>query len=86
MNSESTIESHHIKGSHNIVADSLSRDHHIEATHLTFILKSLFSSQANQNLEISQTLPVEIISWLNLLKDIFTTSEKYQHPNTAKAK
>ena len=75
MNSESTIESQHIKGSHNIVADSLSRDHHIEATHLTFILKSLFPSQVNQNFEISQILPVKIISWLNLLKDILTTSE-----------
>ena len=75
MNSESTIESQHIKGSHNIVADSLSRDHHIEKTHLAFILKSLFPSQANQNFEILQTLPVEIISWLNSLEDISTTSE-----------
>ena len=74
MNSESTIESQHIKGSHNIVADSLSRDHHIETTHLTFILKSLFPSQANRNFKISQTLPVEITSWLSSLKDISTAS------------
>ena len=74
MESESSIESQHIKGSHNVVADSLSRDHHIESTHLEFILKTLFPSQAQKSFKICRTLPKEIISWLDSLKGIMTTS------------
>ena len=68
MEAEASIESQHIRGVHNVVADSLSRDHHINKTHLAFILKSLFPSQAPQNLEISETLPSEITCWLESLK------------------
>jgi len=74
LESESSIESQHIKGSHNVVADSLSRDHHINKTHLAFILKSLFPSQAPKNLQICENLPDEIISWLDSLKGIMTSS------------
>jgi len=75
MNSESSVESQHIRGSHNVVADSLSRDHHMEKTHLEFILKTLFPSQARNGFRICETLPKEITLWLDSLKGILTTSE-----------
>jgi len=74
MESESSIESQHIRGDHNVVADSLSRDHHISTTHLTFILKSLYPSQTPPNFEISETLPNEITCWLDSLKGTLTSS------------
>jgi len=74
IDSESTVESQHIKGAHNVVADSLSRDHHITCTHLELILTSLYPSQAPQNLKISEILPQEITSWLDSLKAVTTSS------------
>jgi len=74
MNAESSIESQHIRGQHNVVADSLSRDHHLNKTHLTFILKSLYPKQTPQNLEILETLPNEITCWVDSLKGTLTSS------------
>jgi len=74
MESESTIESQHIKGAHNVVADSLSRDHHIHRTHLELILTSLYPTQAPPNLKISEILPPEITCWLDSLKATMTNS------------
>jgi len=74
MESESTIESQHVRGVHNVVADSLSRDHHIKSTHLELILTSLYPSQAPPSLKISETLPPEIIYWLDSLKATTTSS------------
>jgi len=70
LENEASIESQHIKGSHNVIADSLSRDHHLKETHLKFILTSLFPSQVPQNFSILSTLPEKITSWLESLKDI----------------
>ena len=75
LETESSIESQHIKGTHNVIADSLSRDHHLKDTHLQFILTSLFPTQVPQNFKISSTLPIAIIQWLDSLKDISTNVE-----------
>jgi len=73
LDSEASIESQHIKGTHNVIADSLSRDHHIKETHLQFILSSIFPSQVPKNFAISSTLPEEITQWLESLKGISTS-------------
>jgi len=75
MESESSLDSQHVKGKHNVVADALSRDHHIESTHLEFILKTIFPTQTPKTFKINQTLPTAITSWLDSLKGISTTSE-----------
>ena len=75
LDAEATIESQHIKGSHNVIADSLSRDHHIKDTHLKFILTSIFPSQIPPNFRISSTLPGEITHWLESLKGTSTNAK-----------
>ena len=75
METETTIESCHVKGEHNVVADSLSRDHHIHDSHLKFLLQSLFPSQVPQNFSIYSVLPIEITSWLDSLKGSMINSE-----------
>ena len=69
LESETSITSQHTPGKTNIVADSLSRDFHLPVNHLTFILKTLYPSQAPTNLTILETLPNEITSWISSLKD-----------------
>jgi len=71
MQTESCISSQHTPGKNNIIADSLSRDFHLEDKQLTFILKSLYPSQVNQNFKI-YPLPIEITSWISSLKAIVT--------------
>ena len=82
---EASLESQHIKGNHNVIADSLSRDHHIKDTHLKFILTSLFPSQVPQNFKVSSTLPTEITHWLDSLKDI-STNVKVSPPKQSRSK
>ena len=79
MDNETTIESQHISGKHNIIADSLSRDLHIKRSHLEFLIKQLFPSQIPQTFEISEELPPEITSWLASLKAL-QTKQKELHP------
>ena len=71
LDTESCISSQHTPGKNNIIADSLSRDFHIEDKQLTFILKSIYPSQVNQNFRI-YPLPKEIISWVSSLRAIST--------------
>ena len=60
---DSALYSQHIPGKHNIIADSLSRDHHIPANKLTFVLKHIFPTQVPTNFNI-KTPSKEITSWL----------------------
>ena len=69
LESETSITSQHTPGKSNIVADSLSRDFHLPINHVTFILKTLYPSQAPSNLTILETLPREITLWISSLKD-----------------
>ena len=57
------IYGQHFKGIWNIVADCLSRDHHIPDNVLTALLSILCPSQMPQNFHISP-VPQEIVSWL----------------------
>jgi len=74
LETKSCISSQHTPGKNNIIADSLSRDFHINNKQLTFILKSLFPSQVNQNFQI-YPLPNEITSWIYSLRAISTKLE-----------
>ena len=85
MEHDASLESQHIKGAHNVIADSLSRDHHIKDTYLKFILTSIFPSQVPQNFAISSTLPIEITLWLDSLKEISTSVEVFP-PKQSKSK
>ena len=55
----------HIKGSKNIIAESLSRYFHISHEYLTDILKSIIPSQTVASFHI-KPFPIEIISWIFL--------------------
>ena len=68
MNAEVALYSQHVPGCHNVVADSLSRDHHIDNVKLTFLLKQLYPSRAQENIHILQDLPIEISLWLESLR------------------
>ena len=57
------IYAQHFKGIWNVVADSLSRDHHIPADILTCLLRYLVPSQIHRDFHISP-VPPEIESWL----------------------
>ena len=67
IRNESALYSQHIAGKHNIIADSLSRDHHIPDKKLTFALKTAFTSQVLEEF-VLMTPPKEIISWLYSLR------------------
>ena len=67
MDNDSALYSQHVAGKHNVVADSLSRDHHISNKHLKFILLHTFPSQVPKDFTIV-TPPKGIISWLYSLK------------------
>ena len=63
IENETCVCAQHFKGKWNVVADSLSRDHHIPAELLTELLRSLCPSQMPKNFHISP-LPQEIESWV----------------------
>ena len=75
LHSNSALYPQHIPGKNNVIADSLSRDFHIPAKHLAFALKSLFPEQTPVNLTISETLPQEITSFLEWLRDSQTNAK-----------
>ena len=74
MKKESSLYSQHIKGTHNFIADSLSRDHHIPTTQLTVAFHTLVPQQTPQNFTIL-TLPPEITSWLYSLRHLSTSPQ-----------
>ena len=67
LNATACTYSQWIPGEENVVADSLSRDHHLSPTELTHLLQTLAQPQLPQNFHISP-LPAElsskITSWL----------------------
>ena len=69
MDNECCLFSQHIKGSSNVIADALSRDHHLPDKQLTFALNAIYPKQTTKALTISPTVPNEIISFLELFKD-----------------
>ena len=66
MSYDSALYSQHIKGRHNIIADSLSRDHHLNITQLTNSFLRLYPDQTPPNFQILP-LPAKIVSWLRSL-------------------
>ena len=60
---DSSLYAQHIKGSHNFIADSLSRDHHIPSNHLISAFHRILPQQTPPNLQITP-LPTDITSWL----------------------
>ena len=63
-----------MKGTHNFIADSLSRDHHMPLTHLTSAFRHLVPQQTPPNFRTS-TLPPEIVSWLYSLRRLSTNQQ-----------
>ena len=61
---DSCIYSQHFAGSLNVIADSLSRDHHLSDKTLIPLLQSKYSTQAPDNFTICP-LPHTISSWIN---------------------
>jgi hypothetical protein len=63
ITSKSCLYSQWFSGNENSISDSLSRDFHIEASNLSFLLASNFPDQAPFGLEILP-LPNSIVSWV----------------------
>ena len=85
MDNQAALYSQHVKGSHNVIADSLSRDFHIDSDKLTFILRSLYPTQVGENFHILPQLPNEIICWIASLKGASTrTMESQSTPSRSK--
>jgi hypothetical protein len=66
IGSESCLDSQWFSGDRNSISDSLSRDFHMESTHLSTLLVSHFPKQASFGLEI-HPLPSSIVSWATFL-------------------
>ena len=77
MDAEVALYSQHIPGCHNVVADCLSRDHHIDNKKLTFLLQQLYPSQTQGNFFILEKLPKEIASWIEFLSHDEIKSRHY---------
>ena len=82
IENEATIFSQHIRGCNNVIADALSRDHHLTNKQLTFVLNTIYPEQTNKALIISQTVPNEITSFLESFKDGNINQRELQKPQT----
>ena len=71
LNNETALYSQHIRGVHNFIADSLSRDHHLPDETLIDSFYSLLPLQTPKNFHISP-LPKKITSWLASLSRLAT--------------
>ena len=81
MDNELSLYSQHIKGKHNVIADSLSRDMHICDNKLTFLLNNLFPFQTRKNLNL-EPLSNKIECMLYSLKDMLTNRQAYHATRT----
>ena len=81
MEKNSSLYPQHLGGKYNVVCDSLSRDHHIPTKKLTFLLKSLFPTQAGPNFKISP-MHKDDISWLYSVKATLTAPMGLPKPRT----
>ena len=77
MKVDSALYLQHIKGRHNVLADMLSRDHHIPDALLTFTFTTLFPRQTPANFKI-RAVPPEIVSWLRSLSH--SSTRKLESP------
>ena len=77
IKADSALYSQHIQGRHNVLADMLSRDHHISNAILTLTFHTLFPIQTPTNFKI-RAVPPEIISWLRSLSR--TSTKKLELP------
>ena len=85
LDTETTLDPEHVKGSHNIIADSLSRDVYTPCKQLSFLLCQLFPTQTPMGLSIAEALPDEIICWLGSLKGgRLIDTESPQEPTPSK--
>ena len=66
MERDSALYSQHIKGKQNFIADSLSRDHHIQDDKLTFAFQQLLPEQVPASFEICPP-PPEVLYLINSL-------------------
>ena len=64
ISADSSIYSQHFSGVLNVIADSLSQDHHISDANLISFLQRSFPQQAPKNFKIC-LLPPTITSWIN---------------------
>ena len=69
MEKETALYSQHIKGSSNVIADALSRDHHLSSKKLTFALNAIYKPQVQKDLTLLEQVPNEITSFLTSFKD-----------------
>ena len=84
VKNESALYSQHIKGKHNFIADSLSRDHHMTNDQLTYAFKTLLPSQTPNSFTILP-LPRKVDSIISSLNQrLITTQESYHHPTRSK--
>lgn len=78
MEAKATLYPQHWKGEWNVIADSLSRDHHISNEYSTNLFKLLFPEQIPKNFTI-KPLPPKLISWMNCLL-LEQPEKKPEHP------
>ena len=77
INNNTALYSQHIRGVHNFIADSLSRDHHLTDAVLTTAFHSLLPLQTPKNFKIPP-IPNAITSWLASLSRLATKKEDLQ--------
>ena len=66
VSNKTSLYSQHIKGTENIIADSLSRDFHKSDQTLTYIFNQILPQQTAALFHIKQ-LPRNVISWISLI-------------------
>ena len=64
---DSALYLQYIRGQHNIIADALSCDHHLNILKLTKTFLRLYPDQTSHNFQILP-LPEKITSWLQLIR------------------
>ena len=78
------LYSQHIKGKHNFIADSLSRDYHMTNDQLTYAFKTLLPLQTPSSFRILP-LPREVDSVISSLnRRLIMTQESHHHPTRSK--
>ena len=71
LETDCTLYSQHVPGKQNVIADSLSRDHHVPDDILTQSLSRLLPEQIPSNFRMVE-LPTEITSWICSLRACLT--------------
>lgn len=85
MSHDAALCSQHVRGIHNVIADSLSRDFHLTDETLTTCLPILFPTQLQAPLSLIPKFPTEITCWIECLR-VDTTSNLASPPTRSKSK